>query len=624
MTQILEKNLQAMEGWYPQFVKLVEKWKSENEKTEGLIVIEDEVSRDGEKIYRIQKEGRKLYLNGKRNAKGTVANWQKSLGEIHRYAPVFLVGLGSGLYFKNICREVDETVNLIVYEPSPEIFLHTLTTVDLSEHLKKRMVAWVVEGINEKELEPVLGKLVSLSTVGFFKAEVHPGYRELFSRETLQALKLAGRVTTDVFIGENTKLGFAAYLARNQIQNMRYVIDGYNTLGLAKALGRGYPAVLVSAGPSLNKNIKDLKEAQDRAFILAVDTALKPLLKEGIIPDAFATIDSKKPLTLVEAEEVGDIPVIAPVTANSELLKRQRNKKIFYYDGYSLPLMAYAFVGKAMPDVSSGGSVACSGFSLLYKMGFTTVILVGQDLAYTDQKSHADGTFEEVMPIEDTKGMRMVKGNYEKKVPTRTDFKKYIDWFDMYIKGAKEHVENFRVINATEGGAFIQGTELMTLKEAIGEVCGEKRDFKGAIAGMESDFTEKDKERIEEYLFGISKEFTDIIRDAKKLKAVYKRVGNLSKAKNMNALDYVKQLKKIKKLTKSCESKTAYELISSSMPVAEYIVKSESLEESGSIEEQAKKVAEQGIKYAGFIGECATLLQGYMQEAFADFKVFSK
>lgn len=46
-------------------------------------------------------------------------------------------------------------------------------------------------------------------------------------------------------------------------------------------------------------------------------------------------------------------------------------------------------------DVATGGSVATNVFSLLYKIGLKTIILVGQDLALTGNKSHADGTFEE-------------------------------------------------------------------------------------------------------------------------------------------------------------------------------------------------------------------------------------
>ena len=56
--------------------------------------------------------------------------------------------------------------------------------------------------------------------------------------------------------------------------------------------------ILVSAGPSLNKNIMELKKAKNKAFIVATDTAVKPLLKAGIEPDLMVMVDGEKPKRL--------------------------------------------------------------------------------------------------------------------------------------------------------------------------------------------------------------------------------------------------------------------------------------------------------------------------------------
>ena len=65
---------------------------------------------------------------------------------------------------------------------------------------------------------------------------------------------------------------------------MKYVCEGYHTKLLLKAVSNKDAAILVAAGPSLNKNIQMLKKAKNRLFILAVDTAVKPLIKAGIKP----------------------------------------------------------------------------------------------------------------------------------------------------------------------------------------------------------------------------------------------------------------------------------------------------------------------------------------------------
>ena len=78
--------------------------------------------------------------------------------------------------------------------------------------------------------------------------------------------------------------------------------------------------IVVAAGPSLNKNIKELKRAKGKAFIIAVDTALKPLLREGIIPDMFFIVDAMKPLDLVDMNGVEQIPMVTTLNATPEIL----------------------------------------------------------------------------------------------------------------------------------------------------------------------------------------------------------------------------------------------------------------------------------------------------------------
>lgn len=607
--EIFEKNLAAMEKWYPSFADLIREEKYEKDNLE----VETEDSEDGILVFKVKKEGRRLYLNGKRNGKKPVEIWRERVGEIHKYAPVVLLGLGSGQYLRRLVQDADKTVTVIAYEPSLTIFLQMLEEVDLSEEILERPIAFIAEGLNGAEFGPVLERLVSLETIEFLKQEMHPNYRELFPMQMLDAMKKIGNRVDFIFSNNKTGVLFSTHSAKNQIMNMKYVCEGYHTKGLSEAVPHNVPAILVSAGPSLNQNIQDLKKAKNKAFILAVDTAVKPLVTAGILPDAFITIDSKKPTGLVATDAIKDVPVIAPVVANYDILKEQRGKKIFYFDGRMMPFLAYQAAGKVLPDVSTGGSVACSGFSLLYKMGFNTIILVGQDLAYTGNKSHADGTYQREMPEECIRGKILVKGNYEDMVPTRQDFKMYLDWFNMYIKGAKEH-RDIRVINATEGGAWIDHTELMTLAQAIEENCQKTVDFAMCIRQMESEFTPEERERVLQYVHAVPEELEEIRREARNLQRAYRKIMNVCKSGRIDKNVYRKQLKKIKKITKNCERLPAYQMVSATMELAEYVVRSESLYELDTLEEEGRAVAKQGMKYSKMLEQCAELLRDFAKE----------
>jgi len=608
-SELFEKNLKAMEKWYPDFAAAIRSGTYEKDEVE----IVDEYSLDGNLIYQVKRESRSLYLNGKRNTEEPLQLWIDRLGKIEDYAPIVLLGLGSGLYLKKLICHTSDKVNVVVYEPSMTIFLRTLQMVDLEEEILSRPIAFIVEGLNINELEPIVEKLISLETMAFLRQEIHPNYQELFPEMLVKVLRVIENRTDEIMVNQNTGVKFSTVLVRNELRNMKFVCEGYNTRKLAEAIPHDVPAVLVAAGPSLNNDLQELKKLKGKAFILAVDTAVKPLLNAGIVPDAFITIDSNKVTDLVKIEAIKDTPVIAPVSANYYILEQQRGKKIFYFDGYVLPYLAYQEAGKILPDVSTGGSVACSGFSLLYKMGFETIILVGQDLAYTNNKSHADGTFQDIMPEENTENMLQVKGNYEEKVPTRTDFKIYIDWFNMYIKGAKEH-GTMRVINATSGGAYLEGTELMPLKSAREKLCTRDVDFETYIDHMESDFSAEDRKKVIAFLHSVPEELNQIKKDAKALTSVYKKILSISKSGRLDKEAYLKQLKKAKKLRKKCESKPAYQLVSATMALADYVVRSESLFQRKSLEEEAKTIATQGVRYCKMLEDCATLLKNYAEE----------
>ena len=436
--------------------------------------------------------------------------------------PVFLFGIGSGAYLKSMIRHSPKEANVIVYEPSMAIFLAVLTEIDLTEEIKNRPIAFVVEGLNEMEFIPIVQGVLALETLEFFIEEVHPNYKAAFPEQLKEKIK------------QLTKL--------------------------------------VSAGPSLDKNIEELQRAKNHLFLVAVDTAVKPLLKRGIVPDVFITLDGRKPLDLLEGAEL--LPVVSNSMARYKLLDRQKGRKIFFFDGYRLPLELYLENGKMLHGVAVGGSVACSGFSLLYKMGFETVILVGQDLAYTDNKSHADGTFQEKMPEEETEHMIRVKGNYQDTIPTLSNLKIYLEWFEDYIKGAKEHGA-FRVINATEGGAYIEGTELLTLKEALDECIGEETDFAGLIDAMESAFTPEEREKAYDSLMEIPKQFEELEKLAKQLKKEYEKIKKLKRSGKGNRQNYEKILKKTKKLTEKCYEYSGYQLMEETLGTAEYILQTE-------------------------------------------------
>lgn len=135
---------------------------------------------------------------------------------------------------------------------------------------------------------------------------------------------------------------------------------------------------MVASGPSLDKNIDELKGLKGKAFIMAADSALRVLLKHDIIPDMFVSVDALKNQKHFEYPGVENIPIFTDGTNNFRTLLKVKAPKFFMND--MNPHVNYFLTKREilLPSFSSGGSVANDGYALAAAMGFQTIILVGQ------------------------------------------------------------------------------------------------------------------------------------------------------------------------------------------------------------------------------------------------------
>ena len=142
----------------------------------------------------------------------------------------------------------------------------------------------------------------------------------------------------------------------------------------------------------------------------------------------------------------------------------------------------------------------------------------------------------------------------------------------------------------------------------------EETDFGACIEKIEPEFNEEQRGKVVEFLHGVPKELENIRLDAVKLYNIYHKINKMCETGSLNISEYRRSLKKVKKISKKCESHRLYQLVAASMAVGEYIVKGESLYELDSADEEAKAISKQGMQYANLIQECATILKEFAEE----------
>ena len=321
----------------------------------------------------------------------------------------------------------------------------------------------------------------------------HPGYDKLFpeSYQSFRGVLQDNRL--DNLVAKNTNNKFGKLIAANAIHNIKYLRDSISFWDLHKVLPKDVPVIIVSAGPSLQKNVDLLKEAKGKSIIISVDRAYGILLAHDIEPDFVIHLDSKKALSSCGGRPGFQIPLLCKLEGSQQIMDNHRGKKIIY-DCSGFIRNIYQICGKNMEAAAIGASVTTAAFALCALARFERIVLIGSDLAYIDGLSHAgmnylpqwnNGLIE--LYVEDIHG---------EKIKTRFDWYAFLKW----MEGVILQMPEIDIIDATEGGARIKGTRLMTLREVIDQYCDKKVDCEEIINRMEPTFQKEDALALTEYL----------------------------------------------------------------------------------------------------------------------------
>ena len=281
-----------------------------------------------------------------------------------------------------------------------------------------------------------------------------------------------------------TVMGAAKKIADNDMISLPYVIRHRGVKELA-GLFKGKPGIVVSTGPSLAKNIHLLmdKEVQRKFVIVAVGQALRILLGYDIRPDFICSVD----FGIVNMSHYkglldSDVPMVAINRTYADLLKNWQKHK-FICASVAEGKTASSIIGKK-GAISTGGSVSHLATNLTAALGCDPIVLIGQDLAYSNDESHnaqvdEGGSIKIVddkitwtlkdpnsaIPGDHEQGeVRHVLGYYGGFVPTYAAYASYLNNFERMF----EYTE-CNIINATEGGAKIKHCRQLSLKKVIEE-----------------------------------------------------------------------------------------------------------------------------------------------------------
>ena len=498
----------------------------------GNVVVLEDISASGEQILAIKEEEAIWYLQSRYNAERAASQWAEQLKErVKNNSVIIVFGFGDGSYVRKLLQ-YNREAQIIVYEPCAEIFWQVCGRTDVAELLEKECVHLLIGGISENLFSTYLEVLISYANFRLVEMCVLPNYDRLFAELYRNMLDQRLFIAKQIIFSRNTEIVYGREFIHNILSSSKDVIEQYSIVQLIDIVKKkeisAMPAVLVSAGPSLDKNIEQLKEMEDSVFIMTVDTALNTVLAHGIMPDMTITIDGHKPLTLFEDERINHIPMAVSIASNEKVIRQSRAKRFYELREDEYLGILYGELDKSVQGLPTGGSVANNALSLLVLMGFETVIFMGQDLAYPGGVRHAFDAYHMEHPLLEGVHYYEVEDIHGEKILTEENMELYLKWFESYIALTPE----VRFVDATEGGVKIHGTEICTMFQMVEEFSGQVYEKKCIFEDIEPYLNQKEQQEIKKMISHIPDRLDEVERRIKDGLRIYDKLDQLNRKSN--------------------------------------------------------------------------------------------
>jgi len=322
-----------------------------------------------------------------------------------------------------------------------------------------------------------------------------PGYSALYVEQAQLLAETLAQLVQRGSINDATHRLRARTWIQDVLANLDVLRESRSFLALAGQY-RGVPAFIVGAGPSLGKNGPLLAEAAQKGLVFAVNSSARALASYGVEPQILACMESIDVSHLLRGLPYIDRVVRAiSLTAHPQTIRTGRGPLLHVFEGIPQlngPLSALL----GFSGLPVAGSVSTLAFALAQRLGCSPIVLVGQDLAYTDGHAYARGSaYEEsrvrlgadgktlehdwcetLKSTHNQGAMKMHHREPLREVPawggtgtvmSTIGFGAVRAWLESAATVIAKECPEVRLVNATEGGARVAGFEEASLSEVL-------------------------------------------------------------------------------------------------------------------------------------------------------------
>ncbi len=376
--KVLEKNLEIIKSYDPNLANKI------------LITQEEKSNFSKYSISLTQKQEYNLLFENVpihspqgaiEEAKNIIKNLDDKKNSIH-----IIFGLGLGYLLDELSSKT-EFSTIILYEPDIALLKLVLALANI-DALEKRNVFLC----NDKESFQKLvfnhskeNTEISISFLNFYKEKYKSEIQEFLSFAQIEQGKHQGNKNT--FIKKAPSAVYHTFSNLKSFKNSFLIEDLKNSF-------EGGQALILSAGPSLAKNIELVKKYKDKFTIFAVGTVLKLMLENDIMPDFIIDIESWRPDIDYSQYDFSNTYMILEAFSHQEKFYSNSKGNILYLskENFLNNWVRKLFNSNSKEGLKTLGTVTYDAINSAYILGFKDIVLLGSDLAFQDGSCYSKGS----------------------------------------------------------------------------------------------------------------------------------------------------------------------------------------------------------------------------------------
>lgn len=337
-------------------------------------------------IYVKRKNSNEIYIHSRINPKESA----KFISDYTFREPcdiVFLFGFGLGYELREMQKNNPRKVYFVV-EPDFEIFNCNLMVNDIQPIMKE---VNLFVGNNEKQIIDALNYIIDRYKSIKIQFVILPPYKVLYKELWEKLVNDLRKMLNGYVVAINTNNSHQKKWARNYVMNLDYINNTYPLEELRQCF-TNKPAIVVGAGPSLEENLETLKKVHNKAVIVAVGSGATVLESNGIKAHVIGAMDgSKAEESLFENLKYNiDDMLFYSSQVHYNVPNLVKGKKFLINQIEMDEFLHEKFNWKYIKRYS-GPSIANVITYNLSALGCNPIIILGQDMCYSKNKSYAEG-----------------------------------------------------------------------------------------------------------------------------------------------------------------------------------------------------------------------------------------